>query len=204
QLAAVGRNAGDWCARRFCRLAARGRGKHVTTIDAWHSLLRPDVELSRGYTEEFAASMRARKLTFGDRVHCPFLRPFFLSEADESRMRVAAETIAALGERVIVAALQAPSLLNQLGLTDAEVQLVRLDPGYERASTASRLDAFLLPDSLHFAEYHAESPAGLGYTQRLFAAFDEVPAMPPFRQGRRVRFTAPMEPMLEALVASYR
>jgi len=176
----------------------------VNAIDTWHSLLRPNVELSRAYAEEFAASMRARKLTFGDRVHCPFLRPFFLSEADESRMRVAAETIAALGERVIVAALESPALFNQLGLTEAEVQLVRLDPGYERASTASRLDAFLLPESLRFAEYNAESPAGLGYTQRLCELFDEMPAMRTFRQGRRVRFNATIEPMLDALVSSYR
>ncbi|HEU4939149.1 MAG TPA: circularly permuted type 2 ATP-grasp protein [Vicinamibacterales bacterium] len=176
----------------------------MNAIDTWHALLRQNVELSHAYTEEFAASMRARKLTFGDRVHCPFLRPFFLSEADESRMRVAAETIAALGERVIVAALESPALFNQLGLTEAEVQLVRLDPGYERASTASRLDAFLLPESLRFAEYNAESPAGLGYTQRLCELFDEMPAMRTFRQGRRVRFNATIEPMLDALVASYR
>jgi uncharacterized circularly permuted ATP-grasp superfamily protein len=176
----------------------------VNAIDTWHSLLRPDVELSRAYTEEFTASMRARKLTFGDRVHCPFLRPFFLTESDESRMRVAAETIAALGERVVAAALATPALLQQLGLTAAELQLVQIDPGYERASTASRLDAFLLPDSLHFAEYNAESPAGLGYTQRLCELFDEMPAMRAFREGRRVRFNATIEPMLEALVASYR
>ena len=176
----------------------------MNAIDTWHSLLRPDVELTPAYTEEFTRSMRARKLTFGDRVHCPFLRPFFLTESDESRMRVAAETIAALGERVIAAALETPSLLNQLGLTDAEVQLVRLDPGYERASTASRLDAFLLPDSLRFAEYNAESPAGLAYTQRLCELFDEMPAMRTFRQARRVRFNATIEPMLDALVSSYR
>jgi uncharacterized circularly permuted ATP-grasp superfamily protein len=176
----------------------------MNPIETWHSLLRPDVELSRAYTEAFTASMRARKLTFGDRVHCPFLRPFFLTESDESRMRVAAETIAALGERVVAAALQTPALLPQLGLTDAEVQLVEMDPGYERASTASRLDAFLLPESLRFAEYNAESPAGLGYTQRLCELFDEMPAMRTFRHGRRVRFNATIEPMLDALVASYR
>src|SRR4026207_1528630 len=112
----------------------------MTAVAPWHSLLGPDVELSRAYTEEFAASMRARKLTFGDRVHCPFLRPFFLTESDESRMRVAAETIAALGERVIAAALESPAVFHQRGLTEAEAELVRLDPGYERASTASRLD----------------------------------------------------------------
>jgi len=176
----------------------------MNAIDTWHSLLRPDVEMTRAYIEEFTASMRTRKLTFGDRVHCPFLRPFFLTESDESRMRVAAEAIAALGERVVAAALESPALLNQLGLTEAEVQLVRLDPGYQRASTASRLDAFLLPESLRFAEYNAESPAGLGYTQRLCELFDEMPAMRAFRQGRPVRFNATIEPMLDALVSSYR
>ena len=176
----------------------------MDVIDAWHSLLRPDVELSRRYWEELAASMRSRKLTFGDRVHCPFLRPFFLSEEDESRMRVAAETIAAVGERVVAAALSSPALFNQLGLTEAEERLVRIDPGYDRASTASRLDAFLLPDSLHFAEYNAESPAGLAYTERLCELFEEMPAMTALRADRRVRFNRTIEPMLEGLLASYK
>jgi uncharacterized circularly permuted ATP-grasp superfamily protein len=176
----------------------------MDTIGSWNALLRPDVELTRGYCEEFAASMRARKLTFGDRVHCPFLRPFFLTDLDEARMRSAAETIAALGERVTAAALASPALFNQLRLTEAETRLVRMDPGYACASTASRLDAFLLPAGLHFAEYNAESPAGLGYTQRLCELFDAMPAMTRFRAGRSVRFNPTIEPMLDALLASYR
>ena len=176
----------------------------MDAIGAWQTLLRPDVELTPRYCEEFAAAMRARKLTFGDRVHCPFLRPFFLTESDESRMREAAETIAALGERVTAAALSSPGLFAQLGLTEAEARLVHFDPGYACASTASRLDAFLLSGSLHFAEYNAESPAGLGYTERLCELFDEMPAMATFRADRRVRFNRTIAPMLDALLASYR
>jgi uncharacterized circularly permuted ATP-grasp superfamily protein len=176
----------------------------MDSIAAWNALLRPDVELTRAYCEEFAASMRVRKLTFGERVHCPFLRPFFLSEADEARMRAAAETIAALGERVTAAALTSRALFDQLGLSEAETRLVRLDPGYACASTASRLDAFLLPNDIHFAEYNAESPAGLGYTERLGEMFDAMPAMSRFRTGRQVRFNPTIEPMLDALIASYR
>jgi hypothetical protein len=176
----------------------------MDAIEAWNATLRPDVELTPSYGEAFAASMRARKLTFGDRVHCPFLRPFFLTEADEARMRAAAETLAALGERVTAAALESPAILGQLGLTDDEARLVAIDPGYGCASTASRLDAFLLPDGPRFAEYNAESPAGLGYTQRLCELFDAMPAMARFRAGRRVRFNPTIEPMLDALIASYR
>src|SRR3954447_1923076 len=175
----------------------------MDAIDTWHSLLRPDVELSGRYAQEFAASMRTRRLTFGERMLCPFLRPFFLTEADESRMRVAAETIAALGERVVAAALETPAIFNQLGVTDDEAQLIALDPGYSRASTASRLDAFLLPDALHFAEYNAESPAGLGYTQRLCELFDGLPVMARFREAHTVRFHRTIDGMLAALMASY-
>ena len=66
-------------------------------ISDWHALLRPEEELTPRFTAAFASSMRAKKLTFGQRVHCPFLRPFFLSAADEARIREAAETIALLG-----------------------------------------------------------------------------------------------------------
>ena len=70
-----------------------------------------------------------------------------------------------------------PDLLRQVRLTDEEERLARIDPGYERASTASRLDAFILPDSLEFAEYNAESPAGLAYAENLAEVFDGLEIM---------------------------
>jgi uncharacterized circularly permuted ATP-grasp superfamily protein len=173
------------------------------TIEAWHALLRPDEELTPAFTARFAAEMRANRLTFGDRVHCPFLRPFFLSAADEVRIRIAAETLAAMGERVIQAALTSASVWRQLGVTEAETSLIRVDPGYATASTASRLDAFLLPDSLRFAEYNAESPAGPGYTQRLCELFERLAVMDRFRVGRTVRFHRSIDALLDALLASY-
>jgi len=45
-----------------------------------------------------------------------------------------------------------------LRLRPEEERLARIHTGYGPASTASRLDAFLLPDSLKFAEYNGESP----------------------------------------------
>jgi hypothetical protein len=173
-------------------------------IEAWHALLRPGEELSPQFCASLTAAMRARKLTFGDRVHCPFLRPFFLTAGDEARIRSAAEIIAALGERVARLALESPSLFRDLGITGAEAPLIRIDPGYETASTASRLDAFLLPDSLRFAEYNAESPAGPAYTQRLCELFDALPVMSRFKETRQVGFHRTIPTLLDALLASYR
>jgi hypothetical protein len=174
----------------------------VSLIDEWHALLGPD-ELSPRFATAFAASMRAKRLTFGRRVHCPFLRPFFLTAADEARIRVAAEAVAAAGERVVEAALESDDLLDDLGMTDAEIRLVEIEPGYKTASTASRTDAFLLPESLYFAEYNAESPAGPGYTQRLCELFETLPAMTRFREQRQVRYPRAIDGLLSALVASY-
>lgn len=176
----------------------------MNVVDSWHEELKRGRELTPEFCGEFAASMRARKLTFGDRVHCPFLRPFFVSGADEARIRRAAETIAAIGERIVREALGSRSLWAQLGITDAEERLIRIDPGYHTASTASRLDAFLLPDGLHFAEYNAESPAGPAYTQRLCELFDALPVMQRFRASHALRFHQTIPPLLDALLESYR
>ena len=176
----------------------------MDAISDWNALLRPDEELTPRFTQAFAAAMRARKLTFGQRVHCPFLRPFFLSARDEFRVQSAAQTLAALGERVIQAALRDDDLYEKLGVTEAEDPLMDLEPGYAIASTASRLDAFLLPDSLHFAEYNAESPAGVGYTQRLAELFDATDVMTRFRASHTVRYHKVIDGLLHALLSSYR
>jgi hypothetical protein len=148
--------------------------------------------------------MRAQRLTFGDRVHCPFLRPLFITEQDEARVRTFAEGLAVLGERVVSAAMTQPALLDELGLRPEERSLVSIDPGYARASTSSRLDAFLLPDSLQAAEYNAESPAGFGYTERLAGVFEQRPVMARFREYFHVESYSLTRTMLDALLASYR
>jgi hypothetical protein len=150
------------------------------------------------------AEQRSHRLRFGDRVLCPFLRPFFLGAADEARVRNVAETIWTLGERVAAAAMERPSMLADLALSEDEIRLARIDPGYATASTAGRADAFILPDSLQFAEYNAESPAGPAYSQGLAELFARLPVMARFRERYDAHLYRPVEAALDALVASYR
>jgi uncharacterized circularly permuted ATP-grasp superfamily protein len=148
--------------------------------------------------------MRAERLTFGDRIHCPFLRPFFLTAHDEARVRQVAEKIAELGERVVKQCLAEPSLLAQVALSPEEERLARIPTRYATSSTASRLDSFLLPDSLQFAEYNAESPAGLGYAETLAGVFRTLPVMARFEEQYSVRNYPSMSMLLKALLESYR
>src|SRR5258708_39027999 len=172
-------------------------------VEEWAALLKPSLRRMQVLPASLCKRMRKAKLTFGNRVHCPFLRPFFLSPAEEERVRTVAETIAELGERVAAAALQDKHLFAQFHLRPEEERLARLHADYGRASTASRLDAFLLPESLKFAEYNGESPAGLGYAETLAEIFRDLPVMGKFQnnfEGERYPLSAKL---LDALVMSY-
>jgi len=174
----------------------------TSPIDHWHRLLSD--ERAGELCALVTAEQRARRLRFGDRVLCPFLRPFFLTEADEARVTRVVSTLWALGERVARVALERPEVLERFALSDDEVRLARIDPRYATASTAARADAFILPDSLQFAEYNAESPAGPAYSQGLAELFDALPVMARFRERFAARHYTPASAILDALLASYR
>lgn len=174
-----------------------------TPAEEWHEILKAMLLRMPGLPEELFKRMRKAKLTFGDRVHCPFLRPFFLSPEDEARVRTVAETIAELGERVVIAALHDKHLFAQLHLREEEERLARIPAGYGPASTASRLDAFLLPDSLKFTEYNGESPAGSGYSETLSEIFLELPVMGQFQKKFEVHSYPLSAKLLDALILSY-
>jgi uncharacterized circularly permuted ATP-grasp superfamily protein len=171
-------------------------------VEHWHALLTEDAAGAQCAALE--QRMRRDRLTFGGRVLCPFLRPFFLDANDEPRVADAAETLWHLGERVAAAAVADDAMLTDLALSEEEIRLVRLDPGYATASTAARADAFLLPDSLQFAEYNAESPAGVAYSHCLAQLFAETPVAQRFRESFDVRTYCTIDSILDALLASYR
>jgi len=169
----------------------------------WDQILRPQIDGSTDFARKFLAQLRVAKLTFGRRVHCPFLRPFFLSPQDEARVRTVAESIAEIAERVTKAAFEDNSLFEQFHLRPEEARLARIPTGPGPASTASRLDAFLLPDSLKFAEYNGESPAGPGYSESLSEIFRELPVMKEFAKSYEIHSYPLSAKLLDALIQTY-
>ena len=172
-------------------------------VGDWNEILKATLLRLPGLPEDLFKRLRRARLTFAERVHCPFLRPFFLSPEDEERVRTVAETIAELGERIVTAALDDKHLLAQFHLREEEERLARLPTGFGPASTASRLDAFLLPDSLKFAEYNGESPAGAGYTETLAEIFRELPMMGRFLKKYDVHTYPLSAKLLDALIMTY-
>jgi hypothetical protein len=179
--------------------AAAGR----EPVEHWDKLLRPVLKKSPNFAKNFLAGLREARLTFGDRVHCPFLRPFFLSPNDEQRVRRASETIAGVAERLARTSLEDNSLFKQFHLRPEEERLVRMTTGYGPASTASRMDAFLLPNALKFAEYNGESPAGAGYSETLSEVFRGLPMMEEFAKRYEIHSYPLSAKLLDALMMTY-
>jgi uncharacterized circularly permuted ATP-grasp superfamily protein len=183
--------------------AATRAASNSDPVESWNELLRPALETSPEFPKEFLKKLRVAKMTFGKRVHCPFLRPFFLSTADEERVRRATETLARIAEKVTLAAMEDASLLAEFHLRPEEERLARMPAGKGPASTASRVDAFLLPESLKFTEYNGESPAGAGYTETLATIFRDLPMMREFAKRFEVHSYPLSAKLLDALMQTY-
>ena len=185
------------------KAAQNARAVEPEPSKQWDEALGPVLKNTPGFTKIFLDQLRRERLTFGKRVHCPFLRPFFLSRADEERVRRVAETVAALAERVTATALKDNSLFTQFHLRPEEERLARMKTGVGPVSTASRLDAFLLPGSLKFTEYNGESPAGAGYSETLSEIFRATPVMKEFAKTWEIHSYRLSSKLLDALVRTY-
>ena len=132
------------------------------------------------------------------------MRPLLLERAQYERIAAAAQTLAGAFETLATAALQNDEILRQLGLTDKETAMARIEPGYPTLCVTSRLDAFLAGEDFQFLEYNAESPAGLADQLQLEKLLFDLPHMKEFLANYKTWRPAPHERLLRALVETYR
>ncbi len=150
------------------------------------------------------AAQRELGLLHDERATCPFLRPHILLRSQYTRISRAAETIAGAFEKLVTHALNRPALLDELGLTAAELQMALIDPGYSRLCVSSRLDAYLTESGFQFLEYNAESPAGIADQMQLEKILLELPHMKEFLKSHKHWLPKPHERLLQALLSVYR
>lgn len=155
-------------------------------VSHYHELLN-DTALAQDSLEFLDRGLERAKLIFGGRRLSPYLRPHFVTEADFTQVVRVCETIWSAIEKVKDAAVADESLLDELGLTPTERELVKIDPGYRAVSPTARLDSFLTDETYSFVELNGESPAGIAYGDAAFAIFEELPVMKRFAESYNVR-----------------
>jgi uncharacterized circularly permuted ATP-grasp superfamily protein len=171
-------------------------------VSRYHDLLSEGdlAETSRAMLDD---GLERTKLIFGGRRLSPYLRPHFVTETDFARITVVCETVWNAIEKVKDAAIANPLLLNELGLTEIERDLVSIDPGYRAVSPTARLDSFLTEDAYSFVELNGESPAGIAYADTAFEIFSSLPVMKRFAEQYHLRTFEGRQQMLDILARAY-
>jgi hypothetical protein len=171
-------------------------------VSHYHELLTENdlAESSRKMLDE---GLERAKLIFGGRLLSPYLRPHFVTETDWSRVTKICETVWSAIQKVKDAAVEDHSLLDELGLTSIERDLVSIDPGYKGVSPTARLDSFLTDDAYSFVELNGESPAGIAYADAAYDIFSQLPVMRRFNETFNVRPLYGRRMMLDVLLEAH-
>src|SRR5918993_1367169 len=169
----------------------------------YHKLLE-DRELADTSFTLLDEGLERSKLIFGGRRLSPYLRPHFVREEDFARVVRVCETVWNAIEKVKDEAVENTQLLDELGLTPIERELVRIDPGYRAVSPTARLDSFLTQEAYSFVELNGESPAGIAYADAAYEIFAELPAMRRFAESYSLRRFHGRPLMLETLLEAHR
>jgi hypothetical protein len=171
-------------------------------VSRYHELLREDdlAESSRAMLDE---GLERSRLIFGGRRLSPYLRPHFVTEDDFARICRVCETVWSAIEKVKDAAIADDSIIEDLGLTRIERELISIDPGYRAVSPTARLDSFLTDSAYSFVELNGESPAGIAYVDAAYDIFSRLPVMKKFGEVYNVRPLYGRRFLLEVLLDSY-
>lgn len=171
-------------------------------VKHYHDLLA-DPELAAASQQMLDAALESSKLIFGGRRLTPYLRPHFVTQDDWSRITTTCETIFGALQKVKDAAVADDNILDELGVTEIERELVRIDPGYSHVSPTSRLDSFLAEDAYSYVELNGESPAGIAYSDSASEIFRSLPVMQKFAETYRITTLEGRSKMLACLLRCY-
>ncbi|HEV2834450.1 MAG TPA: hypothetical protein VGW58_03980 [Pyrinomonadaceae bacterium] len=171
-------------------------------VARYHELLN-DPDLAENSRAVLDQGLERAKLIFGGRRLSPYLRPHFVTESDFARISRICETVWSAIQKVKDAAVQDETIVDDLGLTTIERELVAIDPGYRAVSPTARLDSFLTSARYSFVELNGESPAGIAYADAAYDIFSSLPVMKQFSTYYNVRPLYGRRFMLEVLLSSY-
>ncbi len=168
----------------------------------YHELLE-DFDLAESSRKQLDAGLESARLIFGGRRLTPYLRPHFVTETDWTRVVKICETVWSALQKVKDAAIENDELLDELGITEIERELVAIDPKYKQVSPNARLDSFLTENAYSFVELNGESPAGVAYADSATEIFGALPVMKKFSERYDVRGFSGRPKMLDVLLKCY-
>ncbi|HSK72887.1 MAG TPA: hypothetical protein VK892_14390, partial [Pyrinomonadaceae bacterium] len=168
----------------------------------YHELLK-DFDLAESSRQALDEGLEDARLIFGGRRLSPYLRPHFVTKTDWARISGICETVWNCLQKVKDAAIENVEILDELGITEIEKDLVAIDPKFQFVSPTARLDSFLTENAYSFVELNGESPAGIAYADSATEIFQSLPVMKKFREKYEIETFEGRAKMLAVLLSCY-
>lgn len=160
---------------------------------------RPD--WARAETKRMNAYNREHGAMYGEDPIPVSLKPNFVSPDQERLLARASHLLWGALETFLDVFLESPQLQDLWDVSDEELSLYKVDPGYPDAIQITRFDGFLEGDALTFLEFNCDSPGGAGYGDVIHEAFLEVVHRNPhLGQGKRLGHRSRVDGLRDALL----
>ncbi len=180
-----------------------GRTTLLNEAVAYYHTLLEDEGLAATSYEMLNKGLEANRLIFGGRRLSPYLRPHFITASDWERIKQVCETVWSALQKVKDAAVNDDAILDELGITEIEKELVKIDPGYSQVSPTARLDSFLTDDAYSYVELNGESPAGIAFADSATEIFSSLPVMKAFAERFEVSSLEGSSKLLDVLLSCW-
>ncbi len=172
-------------------------------ISEYHTNLATDEGLTPELFTRLKGWMSAARMLYGKRELGISLRPHFLTRGQYDLLVDRSQVLVRAFDKVALAMLEAPVLMDRVGLRERERRLALVNPGYPLPAINTRLDAFIRGDQIKFVEFNAENPSSLmdqaGLNQILF----EIRALQILAERYRMRQFTPVASLVSSLLNTF-
>lgn len=156
--------------------------------------------------ERVHAELKRRRILYGGAVSRTFLRPSILTTTQFAKLERACNVLIRAVNTILnnIYDGSIEKMGSSLGIAPEELEITKLDPGYELLVAINRMDAFVEGNSLTFLEFNCDSPAGIAYADELAEVLRTTPFFAEFEKRYPVRGISGRKALLDAFIRIYR
>lgn len=146
--------------------------------------------------------LETRNVYFGSGLLPSYAYAFVLAAEHTDRWAARAERFVEIAERVSRQLFADPNMIRELGFGDVELELIRIDPGYQRTCVLCRPDGIPVGHDVKFVELNSDSPAMMMFLDIVAQCVLELDAFAPLRGA--VEAPRAADRLLDSLLDCYR
>jgi hypothetical protein len=151
--------------------------------------------------QELRKRLHDRGILFGEGLLPTYAHAFIAPRAQIDRWATQAQTLIEAVEKTAKLLAHNEDFYRSMGLSDNALELVRIDPGYERICVLCRPDGIPVGEGIKFVEVNSDSPAMMMFIDVVAQCLLELEA---FAWLRDHRPRSAADALLDALLECYR